>query len=183
MKFIALLRGINVGGKNKIPMKDLCNMLIELGFKDILTYIQSGNILFHSQIENQTELCQLISEKIQEKTCFSVQVVVMTLNELKNVIQNNPFVLDNSKNKDFFHVTFLSDYPVLYKIKTITESTYIPDEFIVSEKAVYLYCPQGYGNTKLTNTFFEKKSGVTATTRNWRTTNELLHLALSMPEF
>ena len=183
MKFIALLRGINVSGKNKIPMKDLSNMLIELGFKHIQTYIQSGNILFRSQIENQTEIGQKISAKILEKTGFSVPVVVLTLNELKNIIENNPFALDNSRNKDFFHVTFLSDYPALDKIKPINDSTDNTDEFIVSEKVVYLYCPQGYGNTKLTNTFFEKKSGVTATTRNWRTTNELLNLALSMPEF
>ncbi len=175
-KYIALLRGINVSGKNRIQMNELRQMFEELGFSAVRTYIQSGNVIFKSIQNNHLKINQLISDKITENYGFIVPVIVLSFDEMKKAIENNPFILDLTKNPVFMHLTFLSKIPQKINIEKINDKGFLPDEFVLNQKVIYLYCPQGYGTTKLTNTFFENKLKVSATTRNWRTVNELLKL-------
>lgn len=173
--FISILRGINVAGKNKIPMADLKVMYEEIGGKDVITYIQSGNVIFDTKENDPQQLEKRVEKKILDKFGFKVPVVIRQEKELEKLIKDNPFLkekVDESK----LHVTFLAQEPEADLVGKIKEVRHEPDRFIVSGKEVYLYCPDGYGNTKLSNTFFENKLKVIATTRNWNTVNKLVEL-------
>ena len=175
--FIAILRGINVSGKNIIKMQVLKDLLIKSGFANVQTYIQSGNIVFQTRISDNSVLEQKIRDSISGEFGFSVPVMVLKNDELRKIIDANPFLKDPSKEIQFLHITFLSDSPDKEKINILREKQYGADEFEYSGKVIYLYCPSGYGNTKLTNTMLENKLKVTATTRNLKTSQELLKIA------
>ena len=175
--YISILRGINVGGYNKIKMDALKQLYSESGFRNIQTYVQSGNVIFQNDPVSPHELMKKIEDKIVEKLGFKISVIVKEYPELKQIAADNPFINDNNKDVSYFHVTFLSEKPDESKFKTISEGSYKPDELYLIDKAIYLYCPNGYGNTKLTNNFFENKLKVIATTRNWKTTMELINIA------
>ena len=168
--FIVLLRGINVSGKNKIPMADLRQLLHDLEFKNVQTYIQSGNIILDSE-EIKSIVCQKIKEGIQNKFGFEIPVIARTIPEWKKVIENYPFSLENEKIVAF---TFLEHNT---EIKKIEVKGILEDEYLIDTNMVYLYCPSGFARTKLSNNLFERKLNVTATTRNLRTTLKLLELA------
>lgn len=178
--YISLVRGINVGNK-RIKMADLVDIYISLGFKPVKTYIQSGNVIFKSSIDDPDELGQRIAQKIFETYNYHVEIVIRTMEELKTVIQSCPF---GNKEVEYLHVTFLSSIPGedmvhsidLENINGIKSS----EEFKLLSKEIYLYLPDGYGRTKLNNNFFEKKLGLNATTRNWKTVNKLLEIAESL---
>jgi uncharacterized protein (DUF1697 family) len=175
--YIAILRGINVSGHKPIKMDALRAMCEQLNFKNAKTYIQSGNIVFQYKQTNTETLEKLISKKIKETFTFDVPVLVKDADELKLILKNNPFV--NKRNEDItkLHVTFLSHQPEKINCDKIKEGNYGADEFIISGKNIYLFCPVSYGNSKLSNTFLENKLKVTATTRNWKTINELVVMA------
>ena len=175
--YISMLRGINVGGHNKIKMDILKQLYIELGYINVQTYIQSGNVIFQTLDTNTANLAKSIAKQILEVTRFEVPVLVLKLEELKQTVENNPFTLDSTKNAASFHITFLSAIPDTTNVEKLESSDYGEDQFKLQDKIIYVYCPTGYGNTKLTNTFFENKLKVTATCRNWKTVNELVRLA------
>ncbi len=175
--YITLLRGINLGGRNSIKMDALRILLSELKFQNVETYIQSGNIVYQCKETKTDLLSKKIAVAIEKQFGFEVPVITMTLDELKQSVENSPFL--NHKNKDvsFLHITFLAEVPQDILFKTIDGNKYLPDEIQLINKSVYLYCPNGYGNTKLHNAFLENKLKVTATTRNWKTCNELIQIA------
>ena len=175
--YISILRGINVGGHNPVKMDALRLLYAELGYSAIQSYIQSGNIIFNSGLSDIPKLENNIREKIFETFGLNVSVLVMTAGELNTALQNNPFIKDKMKNPAFIHLTFLSRLPDKELVEKIPAGFYLPDEFFISGKIIYLYCPAGYGNTKLSNNFFENKLKLTATTRNLNTSNVLLNLA------
>lgn len=175
-----MLRGINVSGKKMIKMDALRNMYSGIGFKNVQTYIQSGNVVFQEKIAKVQDLEKKISNEIMKTFGFEVPVLVQGLAEIKEIVRNNPFVRERKEEEKCLHVTFLSSVPLKENIEKINRSLYFPDEFIWKGKAVLLYCPGGYGKTKLTNTFFENRLKVTATTRNWKTCNELVSMADSL---
>jgi len=170
--YISVLRGINVSGRNMIKMDALRNMFEQMRFKHVKTYIQSGNVVFQTKKVSNQKLEQLITEKIVDCFSFDVPVLVKELSEIEEVLSNNPFIL-RQEDPAKLHVTFLSDFPEQERVAKITSGQYASDEFIIKGKDVYVYCPDGYGNTKLSNNFFESKLKVTATTRNWKTVTEL----------
>lgn len=175
--YIAILRGINVSGHKMIKMEALRNILEDLKFKNIKTYIQSGNIVFQDKKTDTDVLAKKIAKTISENFNFEVPVMVKEEKEFIDVLNNNPFLTKRKEDISKLHVTFLSDVPEKVNVDKIKEGSYQSDEFIIKEKAVYLFCPDGYGNTKLNNTFFENKLKVTATTRNWKTITELVNMA------
>jgi uncharacterized protein (DUF1697 family) len=175
--YISILRGINVGGNKKILMEDLKNLYIELNFKNIKTYIQSGNVIFDYEKTIPNQLIKKIEDKIYEKFKFQVPVIILSGFELQEIINNNPFLIENNIDVEKLHVTFLSDKPEIIKMEEIKKYEYKPDRFFCSDKTVYVYCPNGYGNTKLNNTFFESKLKVKATTRNLKTVQELFRIS------
>jgi uncharacterized protein (DUF1697 family) len=173
--YISILRGINVSGHKMIKMEVLRKLYEELKFKNVKTYIQSGNVIFQTNKANTKDLEKKIAKKIKEVFSFEVPVLVKELDELIKVLKNNPFANKRKEDVKALYVTFLSEEPEKINIDKIN-GQYAPDEFILSGKVVYLFCPKGYGNTKLNNTFFENKLKVVATTRNWNTVNELVRM-------
>ena len=110
MRFVALLRGINVGGKNKLPMKDLVGIFSDVGCTDVTSYIQSGNIIFGAPLDLAKRVPDLVTKKIQTSLGLSVPVVVRSSKELGEVSRNNPF-LKKTRDSDGLHVAFLANLP------------------------------------------------------------------------
>lgn len=174
--YISILRGINVSGQKLIKMDALKKSYESLGFQDVITYLQSGNVIFTDKGIDPDQLAQTISGQIEKDFGFQVPVIVLFIDKLQQIINANPFVKENDKETTFLHVTFLSSIPDGYNLNSIEEKKQNGEEISVTDNAVYLYCPNGYGKTKLNNNFLETKLKVTATTRNWKTTCELLKI-------
>ena len=180
--YISILRGINVSGQRIIKMEALRQLYQNLGFTDVVTYIQSGNVIFRDNKSTPEELEKIIANQIQQQFGFIVPVVVLTISQLREIVEKNPFLKELSKDISFMHVTFLSSTPKSINHQQISDKR-LPNEAVeIIEKAVYLYCPNGYGNTKLTNNFLESALKVTATTRNWKSTKMLLELSEKFEE-
>ena len=177
MIYISMLRGINVSGKNMIKMDALKLMCDKLKFKNVKTYIQSGNIVFQYKESQIQVLEKKINVQLKKDFGFDIPVMIKEIDELNTVFNQNPFIVKHQEDISKLHVTFLSEVPEKLKLDKIKEGNYGNDEYIVNGKTVYLFCPNGYGNTKLTNTFFENKCKVTATTRNWKTITELVNIS------
>jgi len=175
--YISILRGINVGGKNLIKMTLLKELYERLGFSPAITYIQSGNVIFQANQTSAAELEKIISTAITTKFSFVVPVIVIEPAELKAIVTQNPFTTERKEDIEKLHITFLSQSPTLEIANSLNSNTYLPDEFFILQKTVYLFCPNGYGKTKLTNSFFESKLKVTATTRNMRTVIKLVRIS------
>jgi len=176
MKYVAILRGINVSGKNLIKMDALRKMVENLDFKAVKTYIQSGNVLFEGKVGNTDVIAKRLQSALLSTFELEVPVLVLTKIEFETVVENNPFLNDLEKDEKFFHVTILGN-EIDSKLFQQVEEKHAENEVIkFFNKSVYLYLPNGYGNKKVTNTFIEKKLKNTATTRNWKTCLELKKL-------
>lgn len=175
--FLSILRGINVSGQKMIKMTDLKALYEELSFKNVSTYIQSGNVIFENKEDK--ELCKKIEKKIFEKYNFLVPVIIRSMEEMETTINGNMFLKEKKIELDKLHVTYLEEEPLPENLEKIGNVQFEPDRFYISGKDIYIYCPGGYGKTKLNNTFFENKLKVKATTRNWKTTNEILRIMKS----
>ena len=172
--FLSILRGINVSGQKKIPMNELKALYEQLNLKDCTTYIQSGNVVFKTG--KPKDISKKIEQKIFDKYNFHVPVIIRTMDEMQSVLNKNPLLKEKNIDPEKLHVTYLAENPSQENIDKLNTYNYSPDLYYITGKEIYLYCPNGYGRTKLTNTFFENKLKVTATTRNWRTTNELFKI-------
>ncbi len=174
---IVILRGINVGGKRKILMADLKILMQNLGYENIQTYIQSGNLIFTTEEKTQDkELAGNIETAILNEYNFEVPVIVLSKEEIENAIANNPFYTAGADiNK--LHLTFLSEEPLDINQKIIESNDYAPDYFQIIGRKVFIYCDGSYHKSKLTNDYFEKKLKVKATTRNWKTVLKLWELS------
>lgn len=176
--YISMLRGINVAGQKKVSMEELKTLCESLGFKSVKTYIQSGNVIFQYPDTNTTKLEGKIEAKIKQHFKFDVSVLIRTRKEFQKVIESNPF---HNKDLTKVHVTFVSDTPTRILSDEINKVKDRSEGFSIEGKQIYLFCPNGYGKSKLSNAFFERKSQVTATTRNWKTVLSLNNIANSMP--
>ncbi|WP_353163922.1 DUF1697 domain-containing protein [Empedobacter brevis] len=176
--FIAILRGINVSGKKIIKMDVLTRLLEELAFENVTTYVQSGNAVFSSGLTDIKEISDLIHDKIVESLTFEVPVLILTIEKLRSIIENNPFLKELHFDKEFLYYTFLSNKPTGVNFEKIDAYKAEDEQYFMTADVVYLYCPSGYGKTKLTNNFLENKLNVSATTRNHNTSTALLQLAL-----
>jgi uncharacterized protein (DUF1697 family) len=174
--YISLLRGINVSGQKKIKMTELAILYENIGFQSVQTYIQSGNVVFTSD-KTLKIIRNIIQQSITEKFGFEVPVLVLSSQELDTIVKGNPYLSPEERDIKPYHVTLLSDLPDEKKISSVKEYQDSPNEFSISGKIIYLKCPQGYGRIKINNTFFEKKLGVGATTRNWKTILTLAEMA------
>lgn len=177
-KYLAILRGINVGGRRKLLMADLKLLCKDLAWEEIQTYIQSGNVLFDTKKKiNLVQEAKKLQESIKIKYDYDVPVIIVAFKDLQKVADDNPF----AKSKDFdisqLHLTFLGEKPTKQGLAKVNEIEYPQDEFIIADRFVYLKILNSYHKTKLNNNFFEKKLEVKATTRNWKTVSKLLVLA------
>ncbi|MCU0378893.1 MAG: DUF1697 domain-containing protein [Bacteroidales bacterium] len=175
-KYIALLRSVNVVGKNIIRMPELVQALEKEGFKEVSTYIQSGNVIFNDAEESCQSLARRISETVTKGFGLTLHVLVLTPQELSAVVSDNPFPRRAGIDLTKLHVTFLDRDPDPVKAEKLLSYNFPPDEIIIRGKAAYLHCPGGYGRTKYDNTFIEKKLEARATSRNWNTCLKLTEL-------
>ena len=174
MKYISILRGINVGGRKKIKMYDLKVLYENHGFKDVSTYIQSGNVIFTSTDNNKSTIKSKLESAITQEYGFDVPIYMCTQEEMKNIFENSPFLeSQDEKNGTKILVTFLSSTPTQTDIDNVMACVNEPEKLFIAKDIVYLYCPNGYGKSKLSNNFLESKLKVTATTRNWKTVKKL----------
>ena len=174
---IALLRGVNVSGQKKILMTDLRQLFADAGFKDIQTYIQSGNVIFSSpNTSNPATIRSLIEQAIEKQYGFHVDVNILRPQDIKKILANNPF-LETGTDITKLSVTILKAVPEKDKVVLLATLDYPPDKFIYKDSLVYIQCPNGFGRTKLSNNFFESKLKVSATSRNWRTLLKLDELS------
>jgi uncharacterized protein (DUF1697 family) len=177
--YVALLRGINLGARNKVAMPDLRALFGALGAQDVSTYVQSGNVVFKSP-EGPAELRAAAEEHIKRDLGLDVTVLLRTRTELAAIVADNPFARDE-REPTTLHVTFLAEAPDAERARELDPTASDPDEFRIVGRDVYLHCPNGYGRSKLSNAFFERRLGVAATTRNWRTVTTLAELSGTRP--
>ncbi|MCB9195970.1 MAG: DUF1697 domain-containing protein [Flavobacteriales bacterium] len=169
---ICLLRGINVGGHRKVSMKDLQELLLNDQFKQVRTYIQSGNIILESdQTINWLE--NRIANLIEQRFGFHVPVLVRSKSDWGLIVKNNPF---GDVITDSLHLTFFNTEPTLDSLKGFNELEFEGEEFQVTKGCMYLSLLGRYSDAKLNNMFVEKKLGVSCTTRNWKTILKLNEL-------
>jgi len=171
--FISLLRGINVSGQKTIRMPELKALVESLGFAQVTTYLQSGNVTFDCAIPEASTVAGLIENEIERHFGFTVSVLMRDREDFGRIFAGNPFLTRRNEDSERLYVTFLSALPSAVALKALETPIDTTDEYFLSGKEIYLFCPNGYGKTKLSNTFFEKKLKVVATTRNWKTVSAL----------
>lgn len=171
--YAALLRGVNVG-KNKLAMADLRALLTDLGGERVETYLQSGNAVFGHATADPAALAGTIEQGLADLGVTS-RVLLRTGAELAEVLAGNPYLARESDPAKL-HVTFLAGPPEPDRTERLQVPAGETGTFSVHGREVYLHCPNGYGRTKLTNSFFESRLATAATTRNWRTVTALSEL-------
>jgi len=175
-RYVALFRAVNLGPRNKVSMADLRALFADLGAEDVTTYVQSGNVVFRSAAGDPEQLVGAIEERVKRDLGLDVRVLLRTRAQLAKLQSGNPF-LRSGIEPSKLHVTFLAETPARAAVCSLDPQVGNPDEFRVVGREVYTHYPNGYGRTKLSNTYFEKQLGVVATTRSWNTVSKLAELA------
>jgi uncharacterized protein (DUF1697 family) len=173
---VALLRAVNVGGHNRIAMADLRELLEGLGYGGVRTHLQSGNAVFTAPgVSSAERLAGEIEGALAEEVGLTVKVLVRTRSELARAIAANP-LLDVAEDHARLLVTFLSHAPDPEALAALAPAEFEPDVFAVGEREIYAWYPEGSRATKLSNAFWERRLGVVASARNWKTVTRLLEL-------
>lgn len=178
--YLALLRGINVSGKNPLPMAELRKLFGKLGYPDAKTYIQTGNVAFEAPGKDVARLGIGIEAAIRKAFGFDVPVLLRTADALRAALSGNPYAKKPLARRERVYITFLEKAPEKAAGKALEAYADPVDELKLRGTEVYVLVRNGYGNTKLSNTFVEKKLGLRATTRNLETTAKLIELADSL---
>ena len=165
-RYVAMLRGINLGAHKRISMKQLEALVAGLGYTDVTTYLQSGNVVFTAS-GTADAIAGAVEGKIEKELGHDVAVIVRTAAQMAKIVKGNPF------DAKAAHVTFLADRPPAAKVKEPVTIATGADAFRVVGREVYLSTPNGYGRTKLNNAFWERRFQTVATTRNWNTVTAL----------
>jgi len=166
---VALLRGVNVGGKNRLPMAPLAAMFEAAGCRNVRTYIQSGNVVFEAAPRG---LAARIEAAILKDFGFAAPVTLRTRGEFEAVVRGNPFL--PGADESHLYVGFLAGVPAPQAVKKLDPRRSPPDRFQVIGREVYLLLPNGVGRSKLTNAWFDRALETVCTIRNWRTVKQLL---------
>ena len=177
MTYIALLRGINVGGNKPIRMSQLAELCESLGFTNIRTYVQSGNVIFDAREAIPEDIAGKLEKALQRRFGFEVKVFVRTPRELSDIIAGNPLIRKRGIDRKKLHVTFLLTRTPLKTTAGLDVLKAANEMVVLKVEHIYLYCPNGYGKSKLSNPNIERKLRVVATTRNWNTVCALRDLA------
>jgi uncharacterized protein (DUF1697 family) len=178
--YIALLRGINVGGKNSLPMKELAAMFEKAGCSQVATYIQSGNVVFQANAKLAQQIPDLISKAILKSFKISIPVIVRKAEDLVQISKGNPF-FKKGGTIDTVHVAFLAHTPALEAVKSLDPNRCTIDGFHVQGSEIYLHFPKGLAKTKLTNQYFDSKLSTVSTVRNWKTLLKLIEMTQTAP--
>jgi len=173
--YVALLRGVNVGGKKKIAMAELRSLFSSLGFEDVVTYIQSGNVVFRGTDGDADEISARIEREIARVFGMDPAVLLRTPAELEKIVERNPYRTHNDPSE--LHLVFLNRTPAATAAADLDPGRSPGDEFALHGREIYLYLPNGAGRSKLTIDYFERVLGARATQRNWNTLRKLLELS------
>ena len=173
-RYVALLRGVNVGGRNKLPMADLRDIFAEAGCAAVQTYIQSGNVVFEATQDLAERVPEIVTLVIRRRFDIETAVIVRSREELRQVADSNPF--DTSGDPRLLHVAFLQDAPGAEAVARLDPERSPPDAFAVRGRNVYLHYPNGVARSKLTNEYLAAQLQTVSTTRNWRTVLTLLEM-------
>ena len=173
--YVALIRGINLAGHNKLPMASLRSLLEQDGCVDVRTYIQSGNAIFRTRISDPARVSKRLTAAISKCHGFEPRALVLTLDELKAAVAANPFPQADANPKSV-HVFFLSDTPTRPDFAKMEAIKSASERYALKHRAFYLHTPDGFGTSKLAERA-EKALGVAATARNWRTVTTLIDMA------
>ncbi|MEW1859137.1 DUF1697 domain-containing protein [Streptomyces sp. NPDC088194] len=175
--YVALLRGINVGGHSRVPMETLRGLLTDMGGTAVRTYLQSGNAVFtHGKEEEPQRLAAELEQRIADELGLTIACLVRTGTDLRRVVNANPFAMEGV-NGSRFVVVFLSGPPPRDKLAALDPAVYAPDEFRAGEREIYAHFPDSIRNSKLAARFSDRWLGLTATSRNWNTVVKLLELS------
>lgn len=164
----ALLRGINVGGRHKLPMKDLVRLFEKAGGMDVASYIQSGNVIFRAKPGAHGKVCKDVCAAVKSAFDFEAPVVFRTQPELERIIEDNPFPKSDGAKPDVY-VSFLEIAPRDADVAALNPPKQAPEAYAVKGREVYLFLPHGAGRSKLAAYDFGRKLNTFATTRNWNT--------------
>ncbi len=173
---VALLRGINVGGKHKLPMAELARIFDELGCSEVRTYIQSGNVVYLAEAALAARVPALVAAALEAQRGFAVPVVGRSAAELAAVAAGNPFLAEGA-DPATLHVAFLAAAPRAAAIAALDPDRSPPDRFHLVGRELYLCLPNGVARSKLTNDYLDRTLGTTSTIRNWKTVLALVELA------
>ncbi len=176
LAYVALLRGINVGGRNRLQMADLARLFVEAGCQDVRTYIQSGNVVFTAGGGAAGTLAEVVPERIAKRFGIRAPVILRSSVELGAIVGGNPF-LASGADQSSLHVAFLAREPEKRRIAALDPARSPGDSFAVRGREIYLHLPNGVGGTRLTNAYFEATLETLSTLRNWRTVLKLLEMA------
>ena len=174
--FVSLFRGINVGGHQAVRMDELKDLHASLGLKDVVTYIQSGNVVFTSDNADLAQLPSQIEDGFAQKFGFRVKVMVRTSAQLREIIENNPFQNQPTKESKWMLVLFLATRPESTALEDFKKTYVGPEELYLIGQELYIYYPNGVGRSKLPLTLIEKKLKTLGTGRNWNTILQLQKL-------
>lgn len=173
--YIALIRGINVGGNNSLPMKELVVLLEEIGATKVKTYIQSGNAVFHSDDKNPSQFSQQLGAEIKKRHGFEPHILLLDLAALTSSLSKNPFP-EAETDPGSLHLGFLAFTPKNPDLEKLNSLKKASERFHLGDKVFYLHAPEGVGRSKLAASA-EKLLGVPMTDRNWRTVCKIKELA------
>jgi uncharacterized protein (DUF1697 family) len=172
--YVALLRGINVGGKHKLAMRDLKKIFEQAGCANVATHIQSGNVIFEASRTIAAAVPGAVQWAIEKHAGFATPVIVRSAGQMRAIIDHNPYAKDSDANR--LHVMFLSNEPAATAVASLGRLRGHPDDFTVSGSNIYLRLLNGVAGTKLTNAWFDRELETISTGRNWRTTTRLEQL-------
>ena len=180
MRFVALLKSLNVGAHNRISMKDLAQVFVDAGCDDVSTYIQSGNVLFSASAAHARKVPALVTAALARGFDVASPVVLRDAAALAKVGRHNPF-LARGEDEARLHVAFLDGAPPAAKVKALDHARWAPDAFVVQGPDIYLCLPNGVGRTRLTTSWFETQLGLPNTWRNWKSVKDLARRVESAP--
>ena len=176
--FVALFRGINVGGRNSLPMRELAELLRGLGLQEVRTYIQSGNVVFQSKSGGPADLAGRMGDAIEKSHGFRPVVVLLEIDELQSAMTANPFPEAESEPKTL-HLYFLASEPEIADLETLASIRHESERFKLEGKVFYLHAPEGIGRSRVA-AWVEKSLGVAVTARNWRTVSKINAMAAEL---
>jgi uncharacterized protein (DUF1697 family) len=179
-RYAAMLRGINVGGKNILPMKDLATLFTKAGARKVETYVQSGNVIFDAAAKAAARFPALIETAIAKQFGFSSPVILRSAEELAKVAKSHPAHVAGEDTKPL-HVMFLADSPDPKRLADLDPKRSPPDTFTVKGREIYLLLPNGVARSKLTNAYFDSRLGTVTTIRNWNTVLRLCEMTAGSP--
>ncbi len=175
VRYVALLRGINLAGKNRLSTKELIETFSKAGCTNVSTYIQSGNVFFSAPAPGLKGLPELVTQEIAARFGYRVPVIVRTAQQMCRTLLDNPF-LQAGESEKTLHVYFLADLPSAAAVQTLDPNRSPLDSFHVNQREVYVHLPGGMARTKLTNAYFDSKLSTTSTARNWATVCKLCEM-------